>query len=166
MGTRRPHGLVLASTPGRRLGEIVHDQIARSAPPLVGAADRILAAIRDAGRVPSDISPELQFIFPPYAGPFLQSALSFDPAAALARTDNACLLVHGGADGQIVPMGDIQPLLDTLAHRKASGEALVVPAVSHNLKIVSGPTDPGFTGPLAPAIGAKLAEWLAYALGA
>ncbi len=166
MGARRPHGMVLASTPGRPLGTIVHDQIGRNAPPLVGAADRIVAAIHDTGHVPANISPELQLLFPPYAGPFLQSALSFDPAAVLARTDNACLLIHGGADGQIVPMGDIQPLLDTLARRTASGEAVVVPAVSHNLKLVSSPTDPGYAGPLAPAVGSKLAAWLAYLLAA
>ena len=166
MGARRPPGLVLASTPGRKLADIVHEQIARNAPPFVAAADRIMASILDSGRVPGNISPELQLVFPPYAGPFLKSALAFDPAIALARTDNACLLIHGGADAQIVPLVDIQPLLDVLAKRAASGEALVVPAVSHNLKAVSSAVDPGFAGPLAPPVGTKLAEWLAYLLGA
>jgi predicted esterase len=166
MGTHRPPGLVLASTPGRPLRDIVHDQIARNAPAFVAAADRIMSSILDSGRVPADTSPELQLVFPPYAGPFLHSALAFDPAAALARTDNACLLIHGGADAQIVPLADIQPLFDVLAKRTASGEALVVPAVSHNLKPVSSATDPGDAGPLAPAVGNKLAEWLAYLLGA
>ena len=166
MGKQRPPGIVLASSPGRRLADIVHDQIGRNAPSLQPAADRILASILEQGRVPANISPELQLIFPAYAGPFLQAALAFDPAAALARTDNACLLVHGGADAQIVPFADIQPLLDVLAKRTASGEALVVPAVSHNLKQVTGPTDPGYSGPLAPAVGDKLAAWLSYLLGA
>ena len=152
--------------PAASCGDIVREQIGRTAPGFVDAADRIIAAILATGHVPADISPELQLVFPPYAGPFLQSALAFDPAAALARTDNACLLVHGGADAQIVPLGDIQPLLDVLARRTAPGEALVVPAVSHNLKPVSSPADPGYVGPLAPAVGTKLAEWLAYALGA
>ena len=166
MGAHRPPGLVLASTPGRRLGDIVHEQIARTAPPFVAAADRIMRSILDSGRVPADISPELQLVFPAYAGPFLKAALAFDPAAALARTDNACLLIHGGADAQIVPLADIQPLLDELALRTASGEALVVPAVSHNLKAVSSPSDPGYAGPLSPPVGTKLAEWLAYLLRA
>ncbi len=166
MDKRRPHALVLASTPGRTLRDIVHDQIGRNAPAPVAAADRIMSAIVETGHVPADASAELQRVFPPYAGPFLQSALAFDPAAALARTDAACLLIHGGADAQIVPLGDIQPLLDELGRRTAPGEALVVPAVSHNLKTVSSPTDPGFAGPLAPAVAAKLAEWLAYTLGA
>ena len=166
MGARRPPGLVLASTPGRKLAEIVREQIARTAPPFIAAADRIISSILDTGRVPTDILPELQLVFPAYAGPFLKEALAFDPAAALARTDNACLLVHGGADAQIVPLADIQPLLDELAKRTASGEALVVPAVSHNLKAVSSPVDPGYAGPLAPPVGTKLAEWLAYLLRA
>ena len=166
MGVHRPPGLVLASTPGRKLADIVHEQIARNAPAFVATADRIMLSILDNGRVPADISPELQLVFPPYAGPFLKSALAFDPATALARTDNACLLLHGGADAQIVPLADIQPLLDELAKRTASGEALVVPAVSHNLKAVSSPIDPGYGGPLAPPVGTKLAEWLAYLLRA
>ena len=115
MGARRPYGLVLASTPGRKLADIVREQIARTAPAFVATADRIISSILDSGRVPADISPELQLVFPAYAGPFLKSALAFDPAAALARTDNACLLVHGGADAQVVPFADIQPLLDVLA---------------------------------------------------
>jgi hypothetical protein len=166
MGTRRPHGLVLASTPGRKLADIVREQIGRNAPAFAAAADRIISTILESGHVPADTLPDLQLVFPPYAGPFLQGALAFDPAAALSRTDNACLLVHGGADAQIVPLADIQPLLDELARRKAPGEALIVPAVSHNLKIVAGPTDPGVAGPLAPAVAAKLSEWLAYVLGA
>ena len=166
MGPRRPFGLVLASTPGRRLGDIVREQIGRTAPAFGAAADRIITTILQTGHVPVGATGELQLIFPPYAGPFLQAAFAFEPAAALARIDSACLLVHGGADSQIVPLTDIQPLLDMLAKRAAPGEALVVPAVSHNLKAVFGPTDPGFTGPLASAVGNKLAEWLAHLLGA
>jgi fermentation-respiration switch protein FrsA (DUF1100 family) len=166
MGARRPPGLVLAATPGRKLADIVRAQIERNAPALAPAADRIISSILDSARVPADISPGLQSVFPAYAGPFLQAALAFDPAAALARADNACLVVHGGADAQVIALADIQPLLDVLARRGASGEALVVPAASHNLKLVSSPIDPGYSGPLAPAIAAKLAGWLGYLLGA
>lgn len=166
MAGLRPHALVLASTPGRPLGSIVREQIARNAPTLSAAAERVMTAIGDTGHVPADISPELAPVFPPYAGPFLQAAFTFDPAESLAGLDNACLLIHGAADNQVVPLTDIQPLLDALARRKASGEALVVPAVSHNLKPVAGPNDPGFSGPLAPAVGDKLVQWLGHALGA
>ena len=142
-GTRKLHALVLAATPGRPLADIVRAQIAE---------------------VPAGLPRDQQVLFPPYAGPFLQSVLSFDPAKALAGLDLACLLLQGGADRQVVPMGDVQPLIDALGHRGASGgasgEAEVFPAVSHSLKRVAGPTDPGFAGPLAPAVGDKLVSWL------
>lgn len=163
---RRPHALVLAATPGRPMGEIVRRQIARTAPGLVKATDEIMTAIRDTGHAPADLPRELQALFPPYIGPFLQGAFAFDPAKALAAIDTSCLLAHGGADSQIVPMDDIQPLIDVLGQRRGAGEALIVPAVSHNLKPVTSPVDPGFAGPLAPAIAEKIAGWLGFVLGA
>ena len=170
MGSRKLHGLVLAATPGRPLADIVHAQLVRSAPSLVEPADRTMSTIIATGRVPAGLPREQQALFPPYAGPFLQSVLSFDPAKALAGLDLACLLLQGGADRQVVPMGDVQPLIDALGHRGASGgasgEAEVFPAVSHSLKRVAGPTDPGFAGPLAPAVGDKLVSWLRPLLGA
>jgi alpha-beta hydrolase superfamily lysophospholipase len=166
MGRRRPYGLVLASTPGRPLGEIVHEQILRTAPELSAPADRIIAAIRRTGQIPPGGPPAVRAIFPAYAGAFLQGAFAFDPAAALAQTDVPCLLLHGGADVQVVPLGDIQPLLDTLARRDAPGEAFVAPGVSHNLKRVTAAGDPGFAGPLAPAVAVRLVTWLAHLLGA
>jgi fermentation-respiration switch protein FrsA (DUF1100 family) len=166
MGKARPYGLVLAATPGRPLGQIVHEQIARTAAPMTAEADRIIAAIERTGEVPADAPPAFEAIFPAYAGAFLQSAFAFDPARALGETDIACLLVQGDADTQVVPPGDIQPLLDTLARRHAPGEAFFAPAVSHNLKLVSGPGDPGFAGPLAPAVAIKLTGWLGHLLAA
>ena len=97
-------------------------------------------------------------LFPPYAGPFLQRLLAFDPAQALAASRLPCLLLQGAADRQVVPMEDIQPLIDALGKRDAPGEAVVVPAASHNLKTVSGRPMPGFAGPIAPAVAAKLDE--------
>ncbi len=164
--TAPPHAVVLASTPGRTLYEVIRDQIGRSAPAFLPETERTMAAIAATGRVPTQLAPELRRVFPAAAGSFFKEALAFDPAAALASLDRACLLVHGGADRQVVPLGDIQPLLDVLARRRAPGEAFIAPAVSHNLKLVSGPNDNGFAGPLAPAIADKLVSWLGTALGA
>jgi pimeloyl-ACP methyl ester carboxylesterase len=166
MGKRAPYALVLAGTPGRPLIDIVRAQISRTGPQYSAVADRIMKAILDTGHVPADTPAELQLIFPSYAGPFFRGILTFDPAQAVASRDTACLLLHGGADAQVVPMDDIQPLIDALARRGKSGEAMVFPAVSHNLKPVTGPTDPGFVGPLAPAVADKLARWLRFVLGA
>jgi pimeloyl-ACP methyl ester carboxylesterase len=166
MGTGRPHALVLLSTPGRTLGEIVRKQVRRNAPSLAAETERAMAAIEVSGRVPDGLSRELQLLFPPHAGRFFKDALAFDPAAALARLDNPCLLLHGAEDRQVVPLADIQPLLDVLARRSVSGEVLIGNAASHNLKPVATPFDSGFAGPLSPAIAHKLASWLASVLGA
>lgn len=163
---KRPYALVLAATPGLPLGEIVHRQMGRNAPALTAAADRIMAAIRDSGHAPADSPPELRGLFPPYIGPFLQGAMAFDPAKTLAGLDAPCLLLQGGADAQVVPMGDVQPLIDALARREAHGEVLVAPEVSHNLKLISRPDDPGYAGSVAPVIADKLVSWLRSILDA
>jgi hypothetical protein len=166
MGKKGPYALVLASTPGRPLREIVREQIGRNAPKFSGEADRIMQAIVDTGHAPADTPQELKLVFPDNVGAFLQRALAFDPAKVLEAVDATCLLVQGGADAQVVPMGDVQPLVDALSRRSRPGEAAVFSMVSHNLKAVSGPADPGFAGPLAPAVADKLAGWLRLVLGA
>jgi len=164
---KKLHALVLAATPGRKLEDILRAQIARDAPPSLRLpTDRAIAAILETGRVPNNLPPELQLLFPLYAGPFLKSLLSFDPASMLAESRTPCLLVQGAADRQVVPMEDVQPLIDALRARNVSGEAVVIPQVSHNLKTVSGPTDPGFGGPLSPVVAETLLKWLVPALGA
>jgi uncharacterized protein len=162
----RPHGLVLTSTPGRPMRDIVRAQVTRGAPNLLAAVERAMTAIQASGHVPADLPAELHALFPPYGGPFLQRLLSFDPAQALLGLDLPCLVLQGAADRQVVPMEDVQPLIDALAKRSAPGEAVIVPGVSHNLKLMSWPSDQGFAGPLAPAVAAKLVDWLVPMLGA
>jgi uncharacterized protein len=43
---------------------------------------------------------------------------------------------------------------------------VIFPSVSHNLKLVANPADPGFAGPVAPAVAARLVSWLRFLLGA
>ena len=106
-----------------------------------------MTAIQASGHVPADLPVELQALFPPYGGPFLQRLLSFDPAQALLGLDLPCLLLQGAADRQIVPMEDVQPLIDALAKRSAPGEAVIVPGVSHNLKLDVLADRPGLRRP-------------------
>ncbi|TAJ32776.1 MAG: alpha/beta fold hydrolase [Reyranella sp.] len=163
---KRIHTLVLAATPGRRLADILRAQVARDAPTLVPAVDRVVDTILSTGRVPADLPRELSVLFPRHAGPFLKSLFSFEPAPVLAALPTGCLVVQGSADRQVVPMEDVQPLIDALRTRGASGEAAVLAPVSHNLKNVTSPTDPGFGGPLSPAVADVLLKWLVPALGA
>ncbi|HSI00963.1 MAG TPA: alpha/beta fold hydrolase [Reyranella sp.] len=166
MGKRGPYAVVLTGTPGRPLFDIVRAQIGRNGPQYSAAAEQIMRTIIKTGHVPGDVPEPLKLVFPAAAGAFLQGALAFDPAAGVDRLEAACLLLHGGADAQVVPMGDIQPLIDALARSGKSGEAMVFPMVSHNLKPVSGAADPGFVGPIAPAVADKLTSWLRLVLGA
>jgi uncharacterized protein len=161
-----PHAMVLIATPGRKLVDILRAQIGRGAPNLVAPADRAIAAIEATGHVPTDLPRELGALFPPYAGPFLRQLLAFDPAQALMASRLPCLLLQGAADRQIVPMDDVQPLIDALGKRDAPGEAVIIPAASHNLKVSPWPTDTGFAGPIAPAAAAKLVSWMKQVLGA
>jgi alpha-beta hydrolase superfamily lysophospholipase len=161
-----PHGMVLAATPGRPMAEILRAQIRRSAPALLDSALRAMAAIQATGHLPTDQPREVEAIFPVYAGPFLQRLMEFDPARALLHLDLPCLVLQGGTDRQVVAMEDVQPLIDALSKRNVSGEAAVIPSVSHHLKLVSWPTDAGFGGPIAPAVAAKLVDWLVPLLGA
>jgi uncharacterized protein len=166
LGARKLYGLVLAATPGLPMADIVRLQVARATPHLREEIERTMTAILATGHVPAKLTPELQVLFPPYAGPFLRSALAYDGAKTLREVEVACLVLHGAADQQVVPMGAVQPLIDALGTRSVSGEAVVLPQVSHNLKLVSGPGDLGFNGPLAPAVATKLTEWLVPLLGA
>ena len=166
MGKRAPYAVVIAGTPGRPLIDIVRDQIARGAPQLSAEAERVMTATLATGHVPEDTAAELRLIFPAYAGPFFRGSLTFDPAQAVFAFDSACLLLHGGADAQVVPMAEIQPLVDALGRRNKPGEVLVARAVSHNLKPVTSANDPGFVGPIAPEIADKLKSWLRHVLGA
>jgi hypothetical protein len=157
--------MVLLSTPGLPLVDILRAQIKRGAPSLVAPTDRAIAAVQATGHVPADLPRELDALFPPYAGPFLQKLLAFDPAATLLASKTGCLVIQGAADRQVVPMEDVQPLIDAMAKRNAPGEAVVVPGVSHNLKLVQWPNDSGFAGPIAPVVAARLREWLPPTLG-
>ena len=162
----RPYGMALAATPGRPMREIVRAQIMRGAPNLLEGAERTMMAIQASGHVPADLPTELQALFPHHAGPFLQRLLSFDPAQALLGLDLPCLLLQGAADRQVVPMEDVQPLIDALSKRGAPGEAVIISGVSHNLKLMSWPSDQGFGGPIAPVVATKLVDWLVPMLGA
>jgi pimeloyl-ACP methyl ester carboxylesterase len=162
----RIHTLVLAATPGRRLDAIVRAQVGRNAPALFPAVDRVIDTILSTGRVPADMPRELAVLFPRHAGPFLQRLFAFEPAPVLSTLATSCLVVQGSADHQVVPMDDVQPLIDALRTRGAAGEAAVLAQVSHNLKNVASPADPGFGGPLSPAVADVLLKWLVPVLGA
>ena len=63
--------------------------------------------------------------------------LTFDPAQALRGLDAPACCCRAAADRQVVPMEDIQPLIDALGKRSKPGEAVVVPGGQPQSQAVS-----------------------------
>lgn len=150
-----PRGIVLAATPGRPLGHIIRRQVARRHPLLLAEVEHGLAEIGATGRPPSATA--MTRLFPPYIGPYLQHAMAFDPVEALTAVDAKCLLVQGTADRQVVPMDDIQPMVDVLTGGRPDSDILIAPSVCHALhRASSREGDPR----LAPVVADGISSWL------
>lgn len=166
-----PAALVLVSTPGRPVGEVLHEQLQRlllsqQATPaqarfFLGANDAILEEIRRSGRVPADVPPGLAALYQPYLGKFLQGELSVDPVKMVARFAGPVLVLQGASDGQVSPDEDAA-LLGSAPRRKGGAPTLaVIPGASHDLKRVKSALDLGFSGAIVPGALAALNGWLA-----
>lgn len=170
-GTEAPRALILAATPGRRIDVVLKEQLQRQLAEqkassqqrkaYVSENDRITRVIRETGQVPSDVPPGLQGLYPSYIGPFWQSLMQFDPAAAILRYGGPVLLLHGEADRQVSAERDALALDRALQQRPQDDHSLfVLPRTSHNLKALQGDSDPGFDGDLDPGLIRRLTEWL------
>jgi pimeloyl-ACP methyl ester carboxylesterase len=170
----RPRMLVLASTPGRPLGEVIHDQLATllqrqqataKQQQFILAADlRIRSAILATGKVPADVPPGLAALYPSYLGPFLKDELGLDPAALAGGYQSPVLVINGGADSQVSAARDAASFARALATRQDGSAVFMPDAVSHNLKPVRGADDPGVAGSVAASVREKLLSWAKAAL--
>ena len=130
-------GLLLVSTSGRPMGELLREQLKANPAnaPLLGQA---LAAIDqlEAGKHvdTTAMHPALMPLFAPQVQGFLISAFSYDPSKLLAGYAKPVLIVQGKRDIQ-VNVSDAQVL------KKADPQATLalLPSVNHVLKSV--PTD-------------------------
>ena len=99
-------GIILTSAVGRRLGDVMREQLRRNPAnaPLLPEALRDLAELEAGRRVPGEgMHPALLQIFRPSIQPFMISALAVDPAA-LARAYRGPIMVIGGTtDLQTTP---------------------------------------------------------------
>ncbi|QCI64308.1 alpha/beta hydrolase family protein [Phreatobacter stygius] len=171
-GDAVPAALVLAATPGRPLGVVLREQLERlgrlqGAPdailqPLLDQNDQIVARLEATGELMPDIAPGLRALYPPYLRLFWQAAAALDPVALVAGYGGPVLVLAGGEDSQVSPDRDALALGAALARRSLPVNAYaigIVPGVSHNLKPVSRPGDPGFAGPVAEAVTTVLHGW-------
>jgi dienelactone hydrolase len=170
----RPKLLILASTPGRPLGDVIHDQLSalldrQHAIPaqrrfLLDADQRIRARILASGNVPPDVPAGLAALYPSYLGPFLKSALALDPAALAAGFGGPILVINGAADTQVAATRDAVRFASALAARHDGSEVFTPAGVSHNLKTVTSRDDPGITGSLDAGVKDVILRWLKTAL--
>lgn len=141
-------GLALVATPGRPLGAVLHEQLARKLPAdLAKEADRLLAAVR-AGAPLERVPPPLAPLFHASIVPFLRSQLDLDPTSLASTAHATRVLVAQGDNDLQVSVDDAR----ALAHASPRARLLVLPGVTHVLKddAARAPTQPSYVDPTMP----------------
>jgi pimeloyl-ACP methyl ester carboxylesterase len=159
-------GLVLLAAPGRKLGEILREQL-RANPAnvaLLPQAEAALASLEAGTSVnAANLPPALAPLFAPQVQPYLIDLLAQDPAALAAKVDLPILVVQGLRDIQVA---------ETDARRLAAArpgvKLILLPGVNHVLKAVVSDGradnlatygDPAL--PLAPAVADSITQFFA-----
>lgn len=158
-------GLILVSTAGRPLGDVLMQQL-RASPanaPLLSAAKKAIGALEGGRRVDvSDMAAPLQRIFASQVQGFLISEISVDPAALIRPIRRPVLILQGGEDIQ-VSVDDAK----RLSKAQPTATLVILPHVNHVLKSVASDDhaanvatygDPEL--PLAPGVAEAIAEFL------
>jgi pimeloyl-ACP methyl ester carboxylesterase len=127
-------GLILVAAPGRRLGDILREQL-RANPanaPILAEAEQVIAAL-EAGRHVDGASlhPALLPLFRPEVQGFLIDALALDPARLVAGFRKPVLILQPGSDLQVSRAN-----AERLKAAKPDAELHISPGTSHVLKHV------------------------------
>jgi pimeloyl-ACP methyl ester carboxylesterase len=154
--------IVLLTTPGRPIGQILRDQLARPALPqeLRTEALEIIAAL-ERGEEVKTVRPDLEPLFRPSVQPFMRSLMKIDPAQLLRGLDVPALVIGGGRDIQV---GRVD--YDTLVAARGNTDASWYQGMGHTLKMVGEDlqsqgkayTDP--TLPLADGLANVVAQFI------
>jgi uncharacterized protein len=157
-------GLILVSSPGRRLGDVLREQLNanRANAPVLPEALRILAEL-EAGRPVAGeiIHPALAPLFRPSVQPFMISLLALDPAALARRFEAPILVLQGTTDLQTAA-ADAQ----LLGAARSGITVRLIEGMNHVLK--TAPAEPGANVatysapdlPLAPGIAEAVADFI------
>jgi pimeloyl-ACP methyl ester carboxylesterase len=132
-------GLILVAAPGRRLGDIMREQL-RANPanaPILAEAEHVIAGLEAGRRVDgTSLHPALLPLFRPEVQDFLIDALAQDPVKLIAGVPKPVLILQPGSDLQVS-----RPNAERLKAAKPDAELHVSPGTSHVLKHV-GSDDP------------------------
>jgi pimeloyl-ACP methyl ester carboxylesterase len=155
-------GLVLVSPAGRRIGDVIREQLAGNpnAAPIRADAFRILREL-EAGRTVADVPESLAPLFRPSVQPYLISMLAVDPVALARRYTGPILVVQGTTDLQtsIADAQAIRAARDGIAIRLIDG-------MNHVLKTASSDRQENFATyadpelPLAPGVADAIAGFV------
>jgi uncharacterized protein len=171
-----PAAVVLLATAGRPIDVLIREQLAASCRRLnvseAGTArllernDAIAREVREHGRVPRDVPPDLAPLYPGYIGQFYERQLRTPPAELASRLTMPVLVVQGEKDLQVSPRDDAPRLAAALRARPGGprSDLFVVAGASHNFKKVEKDGDHAFFGPVVPEAREKLVEWLTEVL--
>lgn len=125
-------GLILVSGPGRRLSEVLREQL-RANPanaPLLPQAEAAISDVEAGRRVDAArLHPALQPLFAPAVQPFLSSLFAADPAALARAYRGPVLIVQGQTDLQTA-VADAQ----ALKAARPDATLALLPGVNHVLK--------------------------------
>lgn len=161
--------LFLAGTPGRKLGDILSEQIAslltdQGADPetrcmFLREDERIQASILSSGHVPEDVPEGLRALYPSHAGSFLKSVLALDLAPLVQAFPGPALVVNGTEDRQVSVVRDADSFAQVFKSRLDGSEIFLPDGVSRNLKTIYGnPT--GFEEAIDPHVEDKIISWI------
>jgi fermentation-respiration switch protein FrsA (DUF1100 family) len=172
-GEHPPVSLLLASAPGRPIATILREQIVAQLEALprderdrgVRAFDGAMDAIRAGEPLPSPLPAWSRPIFNLTSVGLLRDYAEVDPLAVAREVRGPALVLIGGADFQVSPERDAEPLAKALGEgRDTPVEARVIDGASHNLKPVDGPGDPGFDGEVVPEATDTIVDWFRRSL--
>jgi pimeloyl-ACP methyl ester carboxylesterase len=156
-------GLILVSTVGRKLGDIIRQQL--DSPGNVSVRDearRILAELEAGRSVPAEgMNPALAPLFRPSVQPFVMSMLAADPPALARAYPGPILVVQGTTDLQTRPAD-----AEAIGAARPGIAVRIVEGMNHVLK--TAPADPAANAatysnsslPLAPGLVETVAEFI------
>lgn len=158
-------GLVLISGPGRRLSDVIREQIRSNPanpPEILTQSETALVAL-EAGRTvnSSGFHPALAPLFAPQVQPFLISMFSYDPAALMKTYKGPVLVVQGTTDIQVT-VEDAR----RLAGGRSGVELELIEGMNHVLRpapadrAANAATYADANAPLMPGVAAKIANFI------
>ncbi|GAA4751188.1 alpha/beta fold hydrolase [Sphingomonas daechungensis] len=126
-------GVILIAAPGRKLGEVMRDQLKASPNTLLEPALAALGEL-EAGRAvdATKLPTPLATLFNPKVQPFLTDLLAKDPARLAGGVATPMLIIQGGRDIQVTERD-----AKALHAANPKSQLLVIPTMNHVLKDVA-----------------------------